>query len=176
MMAVKKRTIEELIALSPHQFAGASRVITDAQREKMRESSKRYWSLPHSRSRHSELMSILKKDWSWNGTRAGGQNPKARPVVTPLGEFGSVAEAAKAFGLTSEGIRHRIMHKWPGYAFKGQEVYQGPKRYNRCYRWVLTPDGKFFTLVAAAKALGVTTVTIRDRIKRNVPGYAYLVR
>ena len=46
--------------------------------------------------------------------------------------------------------------------------------FHSAYRWVRTPIGNFFTLVAAAKALGIVTVTVRSRINKRVPGYEFI--
>ena len=173
-MMKEQRDFEWLLALTPRQFAGSSKVITDSQRRKSASSLRQYWSNPEMRIAHSQRMREIKKDWSWNGVRSGGGNPRARAVITPDGKFPSVADAAKFYGITSEGIRHRIKCRWPGYGYEGGVVSHEPVKPHPAYRWVKTPIGDFFTLVAAAKALNVTTVTVRDRIKRKVEGYAYI--
>lgn len=121
-------------------------------------------------------MTLIKKDWSWAGTRSGGNNPNSKVVITPNGSFASVTEAAKYYGVTGEAIRYRILKKHYGYAYEGEPIgaVKPEQAFHPAYRWVETPIGNFFTLVAAAKALGVVTVTIRSRIKRRVPGYAFI--
>jgi hypothetical protein len=169
-----ERNIEWLLSLTPHQFAGASKKIETKQIEKAKDSLRIFWSNPENRSLHSARMREIKKSWSWNGSRSGSANPNAIPVVTPAGVFGSIADAGLHMGITGEAIRWRIKSKWPGYGYKGGELYMGPKKSHSAYRWVKTPLGTFYTLVAAAKALNVTTVTVRDRIKRKVDGYQCL--
>lgn len=173
-MKAAKKTIEQLLALTPHQFAAASKIISERQLIKASSSLKSYWKNPENRRLHSQRMKEAKKDWSWGGKRRWDANPNARAVVTPIGHFKSKAEAAFRLGISGPCLGHRISHKWPGYAYEGDPIPSGPHPHNRCYRWVQTPQGEYFTLVAAAKALGITTVTVRDRIKRKVPGYAYL--
>ncbi len=173
-MKVPTMTVEELLALTPRQFAGASKVISASQLKKARNSLRRYWADPEKRLLKSQRMKEAKKDWSWGGKRRWEKNPNSRAVITPIGRFKSKAEAAFRLGISGPCLGHRISHKWPGYAYEGDPIPSGPHPHNRCYRWVQTPQGEYFTLVAAAKALGVTTVTVRDRIKREVPGYAYL--
>lgn len=170
----QQRDLEWLLALTPKQFAGSSKVVTDSQRRKSANSLRQYWSNPKVRLAQSQRMRGIKKDWSWNGARSGGGNPNARGVITPDGKFPSVADAANFYAITGEGIRHRIKRRWPGYGYEGDVVSHDPIKPNSAYRWVKTPLGEFFTLVAAAKALNVTTVTVRARIKRKVEGYAYI--
>jgi len=174
MMMKEKRDLEWLLALTPHQFAGSSKVITDSQRFKSSQSLKKYWSNPKTRLSHSQRMQKIKQNWSWNGERSGARNPNAKAVITPDGRFPSIADAAKFYSVTCEGIRHRIKSRWPGYGYEGGVVSNDPIKPHPAYRWVKTPIGDFFTLVAAAKALNVTTVTVRDRIKRKVDGYVFL--
>ena len=173
-MTSSKITIAELLTLTPHQFAGASKVISQAQVQKSRRSLKSYWADPENRRLHSLRMQEAKKNWTWGGKRKWDRNPNARAVVTPIGSFKSMAEADFRLGTPPGSVLYRISHKWPGYAYEGDPIPSGPHPHNRCYRWVQTPKGKYFTLVVAAKVMGVTTVTVRSRIKRKVPGYAYL--
>ena len=173
-MKAAKKTIEQLLALTPHQFAAASKIISERQLIKARRSLKSYWKNPENRRLHSQRMKEAKKSWSWDGKRKWDGNPNARAVVTPIGSFKSLVEADFRLGTPPGSVLYRISHKWPGYAYEGDPIPSGPHPHNRCYRWVQTPQGEYFTLVAAAKVMGVTTVTIRDRIKRKVPGYAYL--
>lgn len=173
-MKSNNRELEWLLSLTPNQFAGASKVIKESQTTKLKASLANYWSNPENRRKQSARMAKVKEDWSWAGSRAGGANPKAKAVIIPEGEFGSISEAAKFLGITAEGVRGRIKNKWPGYGFKGGIISQEPRKPNPAYRFVRTPVGDFYTLVAAAKALNITTVTVRDRIKRKVEGYYFL--
>lgn len=168
------RDLDWLLSLNPRQFAGASKVIRGSQVTKMKASIAFYWADPVNRRNHSMRMKQAKKGWTWGGSRAGGANPKARAVVTPDGEFSSISEAGKFFGITAEAVRGRIKNKWPGYGYKGGEISQEPRKPHSAYRFVRTPIGDFYTLVLAAKELNITTVTVRDRIKRAVEGYSYL--
>jgi len=171
-----KRDMEWLLSLTPRQFAGASKVISDAQLSKASISLRKHWANPLIRKKQSERMTLIKKDWSWAGTRSGGNNPNSKVVITPNGSFASVKEAARYYGVTGEAIRYRISKKHYGYAYEGEPIgtVKPEQAFHPAYRWVETPIGSFFTLVAAAKALGVVTVTVRSRIKRRVPGYAFI--
>ena len=170
------RNIDWLLSLTPRQFAGASKVISGNQLSKASISLRKHWANPLIRKKQSERMTLIKKDWSWAGTRSGGNNPNSKVVITPNGSFASVTEAARYYGVTGEAIRYRILKKHYGYAYEGEPIgaVKPEQAFHPAYRWVETPIGKFFTLVAAAKALGVVTVTIRSRIKRRVPGYAFI--
>jgi hypothetical protein len=175
-MANIKRDMEWLLSLTPRQIAGASKVISDAQLSKASISLRKHWANPLIRKKQSERMTVIKKDWSWAGTRSGGNNPNSKVVITPNGSFASVKEAARYYGVTGEAIRYRISKKHYGYAYEGEPIgtVKTEQAFHPAYRWVETPIGNFFTLVAAAKALGVVTVTVRSRIKRRVPGYAFI--
>lgn len=172
-MSSANRDLNWLLSLNPRQFAGASKGIKDSQVAKMKASLAIYWADPVNHRNHSIRMKQAKKDWSWGGSRAGGANPKARAVVTPEGEFSSISEAGKFHGITAEAVRGRIKNKWPGYGYKGGDISQEPRKPHSAYRFVRTPIGDFYTLVLAAKTLNVTTVTVRDRIKRGVAGYRW---
>ena len=171
-----KRDLEWMLSLMPNQFAGASKVISDAQLKKASNSLKKYWSEPLNRKKQSEHMTLIKKDWTWGGSRAGGNNPNSRKVITPSGYFASVKEAANHYKVSGEAIRYRISKKHYGYAYEGDPIgmTEPESTFHSAYRWVRTPIGNFFTLVAAAKALGIVTVTVRSRINKRVPGYEFI--
>ena len=59
-----KRDLEWMLSLTPNQFAGASKVISDAQLKKASNSLKKYWSEPLNRKKQSEHMTLIKKDWT----------------------------------------------------------------------------------------------------------------
>ena len=126
--------------------------------------------------------------------RTGFAHGSSRAVVTPLGIFGSGLEAARALGLTSVGVRYRILSGWAGYGYLGEEINDGSKhrrpgwnskakakltptkRFDRRFTPVKTPLGEYDQIGIAARELNVQAYTIRKRIERGVPGYAYLVR
>ncbi len=43
-----------------------------------------------------------------------------RAVITPLGEFTSIANAARAEGISSSGMHHKLRFSRPGYSYKDE--------------------------------------------------------
>ena len=61
----------------------------------------------------------VKRSADWIIKNRLSHTKQRREVVTPLGEFSSMSEAAKAHGLWgSNGIKLRIERGWDGYYYK----------------------------------------------------------
>ena len=61
----------------------------------------------------------VKRSEDWVIKNRLSHTKQRREVVTPLGEFSSMSEAAKAHGLWgSNGIKLRIQRGWDGYYYK----------------------------------------------------------
>jgi hypothetical protein len=95
-----------------------------------------------------------------------------RAVITPQGEFRSILAAAKSLGLNSSTLRDRIKRGWDGYGFKGDAINDGSTRKSR-HKTVTTPLGVFEGVGEAAKQLGISAPTLRDRIRSGMPGYSF---
>ena len=96
-----------------------------------------------------------------------------RAVVTPVGEFQSMRSAANAIGINRSTLADRIKRRWAGYGFKGDIIHDGlTKKSNR--RRVLTPVGVIDGVGNAARQLGISSPTLRDRIRAGESGYAFL--
>ena len=96
-----------------------------------------------------------------------------RAVVTPVGEFQSIRSAAIAMGIDRSTLADRIKRRWAGYGFKGDIIHDGlTKKSNR--RRVLTPVGVIDGVGNAARQLGISSPTLRDRIRAGESGYAFL--
>jgi hypothetical protein len=163
--------------------------------DKAKATLKRRWEDPALRE---ELSARLRAYWKGRPGpmkgRTGFQNRTSRAVVTPLGVFGSGLEAARALGITSVSVRYRIVSGCAGYGYLGEEINDGSrhrklsrerralaelkkqKNFDRRFTPVKTPLGEYDQIGIAARELNVQAYTIRKRIERGVPGYAYLVR
>jgi hypothetical protein len=96
-----------------------------------------------------------------------------KAVVTPFGEFQSIRSAAIAMGIDRSTLADRIKRRWAGYGFKGDVIHDGlTKKSNR--RRVLTPVGVIDGVGNAARQLGISSPTLRDRIRAGESGYAFL--
>jgi hypothetical protein len=111
---------------------------------------------------------------------SGDNSLLARAVITPLGEFPTVAAAAKAHKVVKAVISRKagsksILHK--GYYWK-DEVIQGKEADGRnahhLRKAVSTPFGIFESTREAGRMLGINHSTITKRIKRGDQGYSYL--
>lgn len=95
-----------------------------------------------------------------------------RTVITPEGEFRSMLAAAEALGIDRSTLSERIKRGWAGYGFKGDAINDGStRRTNR--KIVITPVGVFEGVGEAAKRLGISSPTLRDRIRFGLPGYGF---
>jgi hypothetical protein len=120
---------------------------------------------------HCEKMSqIVKKSYE-EGTRKltwhfGAKNGQSRAVVTPAGEFGSIAEAARHYQ-----VRGEVMRAWigdlakPEFRFAVEEDPEKRARLRPGPRSVKTPDGIFPSINAAARHYGVGQRTIKTWIR-----------
>lgn len=110
---------------------------------------------------------------------SGNNSPRAKAVVTPLGEFPTVAAAAKAHGVQKAIISKKaksksVLHK--GYYHKDSSIIdEVPSQHGKHLRKpVHTPFGIFSSVRAAGKAINIHHSTISKRIRRNDKGYFYL--
>ena len=120
---------------------------------------------------HSEKMSrIVKKSYE-TGTRRlnwhfGAKNGQSRAVVTPAGEFGSIAEAARYYQVRGEVLRMWIRDPdKPEFRFVAEEDPEKRARLRPGARSVRTPDGIFPSINAAAMHYGVGRRTIKTWIR-----------
>jgi hypothetical protein len=59
------------------------------------------------------------------GMFADEKHPRAKAVITPVGEFPTLTLAAKALNTSTNTINNRIRTKKAGYCFKGDPVPDG---------------------------------------------------
>lgn len=111
---------------------------------------------------------------------SGDNSLLARAVVTPLGEFPTIAAAARAHNVCKAIISKKagsksILHK--GYYWKDNvvvgEIPDG-RNAHHLRKGVCTPYGNFESTREAGRALGVYHSTITKRIRRGDPGYSYI--
>ena len=111
---------------------------------------------------------------------SGGNSMLARVVVTPLGEFPTVAAAAAAHGVSKAIISKKagsksILHQ--GYFWKDHivigDVADG-RNAHHLRKGVITPFGNFESTREAGRVLGINHSTITKRIKRGDKGYSYI--
>lgn len=182
--------IEDFIEMSPRQAANSIRVRSKKSRDKAVNSLKILWADEHKRESHSKM---LLKYWtgkvgSMKGV-SGYKNKTSKAVVTPIGTFGSGLEAAKALGITSVGVKYRILAGWKGYGYEGSSVNDGskhrppgtaskerakikaPKRDGR-KKSIQTPLGVFNSMQEAAIAHGFKDAQpLYVRLKRKGSGF-----
>jgi hypothetical protein len=95
----------------------------------------------------------------------GSTNGSSKAVVTPMGEFPSRVSAAKHYG-----VRSRKMYDWiqsenyPDFYYR-EHSNALPQTLGS--KSVITPDGNFSSLEAAARHYKVTTRTIKNWIKNK---------
>ena len=111
---------------------------------------------------------------------SGNNSMLARAVITPLGEFPTVAAAAAAHGVVKAIISRKagsrsILHK--GYYWKDSivcgDVADG-RNAHHLRKGVCTPFGNFESTREAGRAIGINHSTITKRIKRGDEGYSYI--
>ena len=111
---------------------------------------------------------------------SGSNSVLARAVVTPLGEFLTVAAAAAAHGVSKAIISKKagsksLLHK--GYFWKDHivigDVADG-RNAHHLRKGVITPFGNFESTREAGRVLGINHSTITKRIKRGDKGYSYI--
>ena len=59
----------------------------------------------------AETIELYKKQ------KSGGNNPRAKKVKTPIGEFECANYAAKALKISRDTLRERLRNKFPGYNY-----------------------------------------------------------
>ena len=111
---------------------------------------------------------------------SGDNSMLARAVVTPLGEFPTVAAAAAAHGTSKAEISKKagsksVLHR--GYYWK-DNVIKGfdpdGRNAHHLRKAVSTPFGNFESTREAGRVLGINHSTITKRIKRGDSGYSYI--
>jgi hypothetical protein len=111
---------------------------------------------------------------------SGDNSMLARAVVTPLGEFPTVASAAKAHGVMKAIISRKagslsVLHKgyyWKDNIVKG-DIADG-RNAHHLRKGVITPFGNFESTREAGRVIGINHTTITKRIKRGDQGYSYI--
>ena len=111
---------------------------------------------------------------------SGSNSLLARAVVTPLGEFQTIAAAAKAHNVSKVIISKKagsksVLHKgyyWKDHIVTG-DVADG-RNAHHLRKGVCTPFGNFESTREAGRVLGINHSTITKRIKRGDFGYSYL--
>lgn len=111
---------------------------------------------------------------------SGDNSLRARAVVTPLGEFPTVAAAAKAHGVVKAVISKKagsrsVLHK--GYYWKDEQVcgdVADGRNAHHLRKAVQTPFGRFESTRDAGRVLGISHSTITKRIRRGDEGYSYI--
>ena len=111
---------------------------------------------------------------------SGNNSLLARAVVTPLGEFPTVAAAAEAHGVVKAIISRKagsksVLHKgyyWKDNIIKG-DIADG-RNAHHLRKGVITPFGNFESTREAGRVLGINHCTITKRIKRGDNGYSYI--
>jgi len=110
---------------------------------------------------------------------SGDNSLLARAVITPLGEFPTVAAAAKAHGVVKAIISRKagsrsILHQgyyWKDNIVKG-DIADG-RNAHHLRKSVITPFGVFESTREAGRVLGINHSTITKRIRRGDQGYSY---
>ena len=109
-----------------------------------------------------------------------GNSMLARAVVTPLGEFPTVAAAAAAHGVSKVIISKKAGSKsilpqgyfWKDHVVVG-DVADG-RNAHHLRKGVITPFGNFESTREAGRVLGINHSTITKRIRRGDKGYSYI--
>jgi hypothetical protein len=111
---------------------------------------------------------------------SGDNSLLARAVITPLGEFPTVAAAAEAHGVSKAIISKKagsksLLHY--GYFWKDnviQDFEPDGRNAHHLRKGVKTPFGNFESVREAGRVIGIHHSTISKRIKRGDIGYSYL--
>jgi hypothetical protein len=111
---------------------------------------------------------------------SGDNSLRARAVVTPKGEFPTVAAAALAHKVAKAIISRKagsdsILHQ--GYFWKDEKISgttPDGRNAHHLQKGVRTPYGDFKSVREAGRMIGIYHSTISKRIKRGDIGYSYL--
>ena len=112
-----------------------------------------------------------KRNWSY-----GAKNGQSRAVITPVGEFGSAAEAARHYHVRADLMRARIQDPAnPDFRYLVEEDLEQRVRLRPGVRPVSTPDGVFPSISAAARHYGVGRRTVKTWIRgMRAPEFSYV--
>lgn len=111
-----------------------------------------------------------------NWALSGGKQSLARKVLTPKGVCQTITEAAKLYSVDGGTIRNWINRGKTGFYFltpaklgysSNAKVGRVSGEANPSSRAVLSPRGRFPTLISAARAFGVGGGTMREWIKKS---------
>lgn len=105
-----------------------------------------------------------------------------RRVMTPLGEFASIKLAAEAYGVLGQTIHWWIERSQkPGFYFLDPKLPKTVRNLNahsqagmKSAKPIMTPDGEFPTMRAAAEHYGVIKDSIRNWTKRKPESFYFL--
>ena len=122
------------------------------------------WGVDHS----NKMRQIVKESYE-KGTRKinwnfGGKNGMAKAVMTPAGKFSSLKEARDHYGVSTKRLRD-WMHKTRCTEFYFLETTTGDTGKGSKAKVVITPDGKFDSINAAARRYSVGARTIKTWIR-----------
>jgi transposase-like protein len=120
---------------------------------------------------HSEKMREIVERSYEAGTRKlnwsyGSKNGQSRAVVTPAGEFGSIAEAARHYQVRADLMRAWIRDPAKlDFRYLAEEDPEQRVRLRPGVRSVSTPNGVFPSISAAARHYGVGRRTVKTWIR-----------
>jgi hypothetical protein len=171
--------LETFLTLSPRQVSNSTRLRSQSSKDKAIATLKERWAQNDFREQQADM---LRDYWSSHDApmkgKYGALNKTSRPVVTPLGEFGSGLEAAKAHKVTSVTIRYRIQRLWPGYAYLDEppawilKRAKAPTKPRRRILEIVTPLGRFPSMGEASRMHGYKGVyTLFNRFKADPANY-----
>lgn len=187
--------LENFLNMTPRQTANSLRARSDESKQKAVETLKKRWSDPAFRE---GIAQQHRQYWANRVSpmkgKKGHANKTSRAVVTPLGQFGSGLEAARAHQVSGMCIRYRIINGWEGYGYLNDakdgndsinsevdyhELTQGNSKImqlknvkRRRIIEIQTPLGRFDSIKSAAKALGYSSsYTLFNRFKADPDNY-----
>lgn len=105
---------------------------------------------------------------------SGEKSATARRVIAGGTEYGSVIQAAKAFGVSSAAIIHRIKNGWTGFHYKDEGQREAADGVIGTYRKRVVVEGLSFESASeASRSLGIDVRLICKRIGYGWDGYFY---
>lgn len=171
--------LEKFLTLAPTQARNSLRVRSQESKDKAKATLRENWLRQGYREKQAAM---LRDYWSscdspMKGKR-GALNKTSRAVVTPFGEFGSGSEAARVLGITSAGIRYRILRGWTGYSYVDPppdwivELELKRRKPRQQILEVVTPLGRFSSMKEASVAHGYKGIyTLFNRFKVDPANY-----